>query len=324
MCRKTDDLPDGADVVEVVRPQRGAAAGVSPRLLPAVTLAGIVLAAVALWGTLGQQLDVPDRLRRRAHPLGRVALARGRRWALGARRRLRVRPALSRAARPCASAGVDGSGRPIGGRGCWTRSSRARRVPAFFLARRLLPPGWSLACAALTVAVPSALYTGFVMTESVAYAACVLAFLAIARCLERPSSAHNSSRWAQSASQPGPVPARGARGRARDRARATRPVDAARRPAASCAALAPHRCARGRCGGARRARRARQPTRGLRRPLALLRSGGGRALDVARVRRPGALSRPRARSWSRPRLSESSGARAEQAIERPRRSSRCS
>ena len=60
-------------------------------------------------------------------------------------------------------------------------------VPAYFLARRLLPPGWSLACAALTVAVPSALYTGFVMTESVAYAACVLAFLAIARCLERPS-----------------------------------------------------------------------------------------------------------------------------------------
>ncbi len=39
------------------------------------------------------------------------------------------------------------------------------------------------------MAIPSALYTGFVMTEGAAYAACCLALLAFARCLERPSVA---------------------------------------------------------------------------------------------------------------------------------------
>ena len=62
-------------------------------------------------------------------------------------------------------------------------------VPVYLLARRLLEPGWSLACAALAVAIPSALYTGFVMTEGAAYAACCLALLALARCLERPTVA---------------------------------------------------------------------------------------------------------------------------------------
>ena len=36
---------------------------------------------------------------------------------------------------------------------------------------------------------PSALYTGFVMTEGAAYAACTLALLALTRCLERPTVA---------------------------------------------------------------------------------------------------------------------------------------
>jgi hypothetical protein len=60
-------------------------------------------------------------------------------------------------------------------------------VPAYLLARRLLTPPWSLGCAALAVGIPSALYTGFVMTEGVAYAACTLALLAFHRCLERPT-----------------------------------------------------------------------------------------------------------------------------------------
>ena len=60
-------------------------------------------------------------------------------------------------------------------------------MPAFLLARRLLAPPWSLACAALAVGIPSALYTGFVMTEGAAYAACTLALLAFHRVLERPT-----------------------------------------------------------------------------------------------------------------------------------------
>ena len=52
-------------------------------------------------------------------------------------------------------------------------------VPAYVLARRLLSPGWSAAAAALTVAAASAVYTGFVMTEAMAYPAACLALLAI-------------------------------------------------------------------------------------------------------------------------------------------------
>lgn len=62
-------------------------------------------------------------------------------------------------------------------------------VPVFLLARRALPPRWALACAALAVAIPSALYAGFVMTEALAYPAACLAFLAIAAAAERPSTA---------------------------------------------------------------------------------------------------------------------------------------
>lgn len=60
-------------------------------------------------------------------------------------------------------------------------------VPVFLLARRLLPRAWSLAVAGLAVAAPSALYTGMVLTESVAYATSSLALLAIALALERPT-----------------------------------------------------------------------------------------------------------------------------------------
>ena len=61
-------------------------------------------------------------------------------------------------------------------------------IPAFFLARRLLAVGWSLAVAALTVAVPSAVYTGMVLTESAAYVTGTLALLALLRVVERPTA----------------------------------------------------------------------------------------------------------------------------------------
>ena len=159
----------------------------SPRLLPAVTLAGIVLAAAAVWGTLGQQLDVPtvfgDELihwdASRSLAAGDGLSVRDGGYGFGP-----LYPLLLAPVHLLASTDLDAYR--------WARMLDAlvlalAAIPAYFLARRLLPPGWSLACAALTVALPSALYTGFVMTESVAYAACVLAFLAIARCLERPT-----------------------------------------------------------------------------------------------------------------------------------------
>ena len=61
-------------------------------------------------------------------------------------------------------------------------------IPAFFLARRLLDASWSLAVAALAVAVPSAVYAGMVLTEAVAYGTGTLALLALLRVVERPTA----------------------------------------------------------------------------------------------------------------------------------------
>lgn len=60
-------------------------------------------------------------------------------------------------------------------------------VPLYLLARRLLPPWWSLGVAALSVVIPSSVYVSLVMTESAAYAVASLALLAIVLALERPT-----------------------------------------------------------------------------------------------------------------------------------------
>lgn len=161
----------------------------SPRLRAAATLAGIVLAAAAVWATLGQQLDVPtvfgDEL---IHWDASRSLAGG--------DGLRVRdggygfaPLLPALLAPAHLLTTDDLTAYE-----WARILNAllfalAALPGYLLARRLLPPGWSLACAALTVAVPSGLYTGFVMAEGAAYAAGTLALLAFMRCLERPTVA---------------------------------------------------------------------------------------------------------------------------------------
>lgn len=60
-------------------------------------------------------------------------------------------------------------------------------VPAYGIARRVLRPGPSLAAAALAVAVPSMVYTGSLMTESLFYPVFLAAALALVRCLEQPT-----------------------------------------------------------------------------------------------------------------------------------------
>jgi hypothetical protein len=62
-------------------------------------------------------------------------------------------------------------------------------VPAYFLARRFVSIRSALLVAALSVAVPSMLYAGTIMTEVALYPAFVLALLAIAAAVERPSLA---------------------------------------------------------------------------------------------------------------------------------------
>ena len=60
-------------------------------------------------------------------------------------------------------------------------------VPAYFLARRFVAERSALLAAALSIAVPSMLYAGTLMTEVALYPAFVLALLAIAAALERPA-----------------------------------------------------------------------------------------------------------------------------------------
>jgi hypothetical protein len=61
-------------------------------------------------------------------------------------------------------------------------------VPAYFLARRVLAPSWSLVAALLTVAVPSMVYTAALMTENAFYPLFVAAALAAVLWLERPTA----------------------------------------------------------------------------------------------------------------------------------------
>jgi glycosyltransferase involved in cell wall biosynthesis len=60
-------------------------------------------------------------------------------------------------------------------------------IPVYFLARRLISPLWSLLAAALAVAVPSMMYTGTLMTETVFYPIFVCVALALVLALERPT-----------------------------------------------------------------------------------------------------------------------------------------
>jgi hypothetical protein len=62
-------------------------------------------------------------------------------------------------------------------------------VPAYFLARRLLPVRLALVAAALTVSVPSMLYTGTLMTENAFYPVFLTCVLALVATLERPTAA---------------------------------------------------------------------------------------------------------------------------------------
>jgi hypothetical protein len=62
-------------------------------------------------------------------------------------------------------------------------------IPVYLLARRVLSPAWSLAAAALALALPSLLYTGTLMTENAFYPVFVLFALALVAYLERPTAA---------------------------------------------------------------------------------------------------------------------------------------
>ena len=61
-------------------------------------------------------------------------------------------------------------------------------IPAYFLARRLLPATLSLVCAGLAVLIPSMLYTGMLMTENAFYPLFLLAAYLLVLVLEEPTA----------------------------------------------------------------------------------------------------------------------------------------
>ena len=63
----------------------------------------------------------------------------------------------------------------------------AAAVPLFLWARRLVSPVWSVVAVALTLLLPSFVYTGTLMTENAFLPAFVLAAFAFAAALERPT-----------------------------------------------------------------------------------------------------------------------------------------
>lgn len=60
-------------------------------------------------------------------------------------------------------------------------------VPAYFLARRVLPQSLALVAGVLSLAIPSMAYTGTLMTENAFYPAFVLVALALVLVLEKPT-----------------------------------------------------------------------------------------------------------------------------------------
>jgi len=65
-------------------------------------------------------------------------------------------------------------------------------VPAYLLARRVLSRPFAVAAAVLTVAVPSMVYTGTLMTENAFYPIFLLAALALVAWLERPTAVNTA------------------------------------------------------------------------------------------------------------------------------------
>ena len=116
-------------------------------------------------------------------------------------------------------------------------------VPAYFLARRVLSPWLSLVAAALTVAIPSMVYTATLMTENAFYPLFLAAALALVLWLERPT-ALRTARRARRLSRRVPHAPAGARAPARAPDRA-----APRRRAGGAPSLRAHvRARRGRRG----------------------------------------------------------------------------
>jgi hypothetical protein len=154
---------------------------------PALALVAVVALAAIVYGAAAQRTDMPRvnpdeldyTLAAQALDHGGWLSVRGQGYAFGPVYPLVLAPSL-------ALAGNVDSAYPLFKLANAVLFALAA-VPVFFLARRLLSPWWSVAVAAVSVAIPSSIYTSLVTTESTAYLASSVALLALVLALERPS-----------------------------------------------------------------------------------------------------------------------------------------
>lgn len=168
-----------------------------PRAATAVSLSLIVASAALFRVVLGEANHVPEVL---GDELIYEGLAKG--WALHAAPLLRgslnvgystlyplvLAPAFRWAA--------DGADALAAARVINAILMALTALPAFVLARRVVPPRWALGVAALSVTVPWTVYSALVMTESLFYPVFVAYAAVLAWTLERPTAARQAAMLA--------------------------------------------------------------------------------------------------------------------------------
>src|SRR6187431_2980091 len=154
---------------------------------PALALGAVVAAAALVYGAAAQLVPMPvlnpDELR---YTLAARALADGE-WLSLRGHEYGYGPLYPTVLAPIvALAGNIETAYP------WFKAANAllfalAAVPVYFIARRLLSEWWSVGVAAMSVAIPSSVYTSLVLTESAAYLTSSIALLFLVLALEHPS-----------------------------------------------------------------------------------------------------------------------------------------
>ncbi len=167
--------------------------------------------------------------------------------------------------------------------------------PVYAIARSVLPRGRSLAVAGLSLLAPLMLYSGFEMSESLAYPLCLVAFWTMLRAVRRPSVGERRAPPRRDRARHRRAPAArgagagGADGHPARRSRAAGP----RSVASACGGRSP----RTGCCSASAAPRSSSRSRGRRRTAGTCRSPAATRTSGPPMRARGAWSRSSSSTW---------------------------
>jgi hypothetical protein len=160
-----------------------------PPLPTAVALAAVVSLAALFRGVLATATHLPNVL---GDELVYSGLAKG--WALHGRPVLRGSGEIGYSIlyplflAPAFELAADGAGALAATRWMNATAMAATAVPAYLLARRVVPHGWALCVAGLSAAAPWTAYSALTMTESLFYPLFVAYAAVLAWTLERPTT----------------------------------------------------------------------------------------------------------------------------------------